>query len=168
MNRFVNWLAKVVNMSITIHATNLYVTNAATVNVTGAENVHLQNPADPRVDEILSTVTEANEGIRRLSVTSQELTDLLNKVDQTTNHTAENVQVIAETSQKISTEVDAFIAAHPAGTTITEEGVEQLKTIAARSQATSDAADAQVTFLKAIAAKGEPVVPEPAPTPVIS
>lgn len=112
-------------------------------------------------------LAQALERLKDIQMTQQELSDVLNNIDTTTNHTAANVQIIADVDQKISEEIDAFLAAVPVGTVITEAQVTQLKGIAGRAQQTSDAGDAQVAVLKAIAAKGEPVVPTPAPTPVI-
>lgn len=100
-------------------------------------------------------------------MTQSELTDLLNKIDTTTNKTAANVQTIADVDQKISDEIDAFLAAVPVGTVLTDAMAAQLQALADRAQATSDASDAQVAVLQAIAAKGAPVVPPPPPPPAI-
>ncbi len=113
--------------------------------------------------EIIHQLTTANAALRTIIMTQQEVTDLLNKIDNTTNHTAANIQTIADTDQKISDEIDAFLASAPAGTTLTDAQVTQLQDIADRAQKTRDAADAQVAVLKAIAAKGAPTVPPPPP-----
>mgnify|MGYP001182184498 CR=1 FL=1 len=96
-------------------------------------------------------------------MTDVELKALLDKIDTTTNKTAANVQTIADVDQQISNEIDAFLAAVPAGTVLTDANVAQLQALADRAQATSDASDAQVAVLQAIAAKGAPTVPPPPP-----
>jgi folate-dependent phosphoribosylglycinamide formyltransferase PurN len=100
-------------------------------------------------------------------MTQQEVQDLLNKVDATTSKIGSNVQTIADVDQKISDEIDAFLAANPAGTVLTDAMVTQLQAHADTLQKSSDASDAQVAVLQAIAAKGAPVVPPPPPPPVV-
>ncbi len=87
----------------------------------------------------------------------------LAKIDMATTKIAENVALIATTDQKISDEIDAFLAANPVGTVITDAQVEQLGALAERAQAASDASTQQVEVLKAIATKGEG---NPVPVPV--
>jgi len=103
--------------------------------------------------------------VDKIMLTQQETTDLLNKIDATTNATADNVSTIAQVDQQISDEIDAFLKANPAGTTLTDAQVAQLQSLADRAQKTSDASTAQVSVLKAIAAKGAPVTPPPPPPP---
>jgi ABC-type transporter Mla subunit MlaD len=95
-----------------------------------------------------------------------DIDQVLQKIDAATTKTAANLQIIADTDQKISDEIDAFLAAAPAGTVLTDAQATQLQSLADRLQANSDATDAQVPVLQAIAAKGagNPVpVPPPAP-----
>jgi ABC-type transporter Mla subunit MlaD len=137
------------------------------------ENLHLhvtvQNAVvEPdKLDEILTQLTNVRQDIKEfrdaMKLTDQELTDLLNGIDKTTNHTADNVQAIANVTQTIKTEIDGFIASAPAGTVLSDAQVAQLQGIAAKAQAASDAGDAQVAVLQAVAAEGQPVVPAPPP-----
>lgn len=127
-------------------------------------HVHISHEYDP---EIVRLLTEIKHDVKEIRVTQQEMDIVLGKIDTTTNHTAQNVQTIADIDQRISDEMDAFIAANPAGTVLTDAQVAQLQGFADRTQATSDASDAQVAVLLAIAAKGAPVVPTPAPPPNI-
>lgn len=113
--------------------------------------------------EIINKLTHLERKVDILIMTEQEVTDLLNKIDTTTNHTADNIQAIADVDQKISDEIDAFLAKVPVGTVLTDAQVAQLKSIADKAQATSDAGDSQVAVLQAIAAKGAPTVPPPPP-----
>jgi hypothetical protein len=137
------------------------------------ENLHLhvtvQND-EPKLAEILTQLAGVRKDIKEfrdaMKLTDQELTDLLNGIDKTTNHTADNVATIATASAAIKTEMDAFIAAAPAGTTLSDAQVEQLQSLATRSQQISDAADAQVAVLQGVAAEGQPVVTPP-PAPVV-
>jgi hypothetical protein len=142
------------------------------------ENLHLHITVQNAVvepdksDEILTQLANVRQDIKEfrdaMKLTDQELTDLLTGIDTTTNHTADNVQKIADVTQTIKTEVDAFVAAAPAGTVLSDAQVVQLKGIATKLQAASDAGDAQVTTLQAIAAEGQPVVPAPPPPVAIA
>ncbi len=125
-----------------------------------------QNP--PGNSEVLQRLTQIQTTLGEIKVTQQEMDALLGKIDTTTNHIADNVQTIGTVDQKISDEIDAFIAANPAGTVLTDAQVAQLQSFADRTQATSDASDAQVAVLQAIAAKGAPVVPPPPPAPLVA
>lgn len=127
-------------------------------------NIHITQDADPIV---LQRLTQIQTTLGEIKVTQQEMDALLGKIDTTTNKLATNIQTIADVDQKISDEIDAFLAATPVGTALTDAQVAQLQSIADRAQATSDASDAQVAVLQAIAAKGAPVVPPPPPPPVV-
>ena len=117
--------------------------------------------------QLLNLVNQNQTTLGEIKVTQQEMDALLGKIDTTTNKLAANIQTIADTDQKISDEIDAFLAAVPAGTTLTDAQVAQLQANADKAQATSDASDAQVAVLQAIAAKGAPVVPPPPPPPSV-
>lgn len=139
------------------------------------ENLHLhvvvQNVSDePKLTDILTQLAGVRKDIKEfraaMKLTDQELTDLLTKIDTTTNHTADNITTIATAAGTIKTELEAFITATPVGTALTDAQVSQLQGIATRGQAVSDAADAQVAVLKGIALEGQPVVTPP-PAPVV-
>ncbi len=118
----------------------------------------------------LATKSDLMEMEKRIMAGQEQLAAALGKIDTATTKIAENISIIAETDKKISDEIDAFLAANPVGTVMTDAQVEQLGALAERAQAASDASSAQVEVLKAIATKGEtnPVpVPVPAP-PVIA
>lgn len=138
-----------------------------TVNLTITSPITVQIADHDKIGEILALLQHIDRKVDKIIMTQQELTDLLNKIDTTTNHTASNVQAIADVDQKISNEIDAFIAANPIGTVISDTQVAQLQSLADRAQTTSDASDAQVAVLQAIAAKGAPVVPPPPPPPAV-
>lgn len=133
--------------------------------------VYLTIQADKQTTESLAAITarldRIQQKVEKLIMTDAELKTLLQKLDDTTNHIAANTTVIADETQKISTEIDAFIAAKPVGTVLTDADVALLQGLGARTQAASDASDAQVAALTAIAAKGAPVVPPPPPAPVL-
>ena len=123
--------------------------------------------ASSKLDHVLTALANIQQSLKELKMTDAEIAALLGRVDQTTNKLAANVQTIADVDQKISDEIDAFLKAVPAGTVLTDAQVAQLSGFADRLQATSDASDAQVTVLQAIAAKGQPQVPPPPPPPQI-
>jgi len=124
-----------------------------------------------------ATKHDLEEMEKRIMLTQQELTDLLTKVDTTTSKIGENVVAIATAQQDeandiqtISNEIDAFLAAVPPGTVLTQAQADQLQALADKLQTSSDNSDkavlalqAQGPVLKAIAAKGAPVVPPPPP-----
>lgn len=119
---------------------------------------------------VLAALQSLQEGQRKLLMNDQETAALLKKLDDSTNVLAANQQIIADTDQAISDEMDAFIAAvkaAPAGTVLTDAQVTQLQTLADKVQATSNASDSQVAVLQAIASKGvaNPVPVTPAPLP---
>ena len=103
--------------------------------------------------------------VDQIIMTDAELKTLLTKVDDTTNKLATNVQAIADVDQKISDEIDALL--NQPGNQLTPDVAAQLQGFADRLQATSDASDAQVAVLQAIATKGAPVVPPPPPPPPV-
>lgn len=117
--------------------------------------------------EIITRLTTIEGKINDMILTEAQLDDLLTKIDGTTNATATNVSAIATADQKISDEIDAFVLATPAGTTLTDAQVAKLQAIADRAQLTSDASTAQVSILQAIAAKGAPAAPPPPPPVVV-
>lgn len=107
---------------------------------------------------------------------------LLTKIDTTTTHIGGNitslssvVQAEADTVQTVSDEFDALIALIAANSNIPQSITDAAQALADKLQASSDTSDlvvgalnAQATALTAIAAKGQPVVPTPPPTPVIT
>jgi phosphoenolpyruvate carboxylase len=139
------------------------------------ENLHVHVTVQSAVveptqgDEILTQLANVRQDIKEfrqaMKLTDQELTELLDGIDKATNQTAENVQTIATVSTTIKSEMDAFIAAAPAGTVLSDAQVSQLQGFSTKLQAAADAGLAQVDTLKAIAAEGQPVVPA-VPPPV--
>lgn len=118
------------------------------------------------LSSIITTLATINTKLDKIMLTQADFDILLGKVDTTTNKIAANVQLIADTDQVISDEIDKFLAATPVGTVLTQEQADKLQAAADKLQASSDASDTQVNVLKAIAAKGAPVVPPP-PTTVL-
>jgi len=105
--------------------------------------------------------------VDKLIMGQAEIEAALAKIDAATNKLATNVQAIADTDQKISDEIDAFLANVPVGTVLTDAQAAKLQSLADLAQTTSDASDAQVAVLQAIAAKGAVnPVPIPVPPPV--
>lgn len=118
--------------------------------------------------KILAKLNEIEGKVDKINVTEQQLADLLNKLDTTTNKIAANVATIATVDAQISSEIDAFLQNTPAGTVLTDAMSAQLADIGDRAQAASDASDAQVSVLQAIAAKGSPTVPTAPPLVTIT
>jgi uncharacterized phage infection (PIP) family protein YhgE len=145
-------------------------TTTITVQVDNNPPVTVVIAESAKLDDILTQLANVREDIKEfrdtMQLTAQEITDLLNGIDTTTNAAAANVQTIATASAAIKTEMDAFVAAAPAGTVLTDAQVTQLQNIAVRAQAISDGSTAQVAVLQGVAAEGQPVTP-PAPTPVV-
>lgn len=110
-----------------------------------------------KLDKIMAAIDDANAALA--------------KIDAATTKIATNIQTEAAVIQTISDELDALVAAGP-GQGIPAEFLTKLTAVANGAQASSDALDAQVPVLQAIAAKGatNPVPvpvppPSPAPTP---
>jgi hypothetical protein len=82
----------------------------------------------------------------------------LDKIDAATTKAAGNIQILADTDQAISNEFDALNAALAAalanGTGVTQALVDQAAALGSKSQGVSDALDAMVPALQAIASKG--------------
>ncbi len=135
----------------------------------GSYQVNLQHTIDaPKLAEILTQLANVRQDIKEfrdaMKLTDQELTDLLNGIDTTTNATATNVATIGTAAGTIKTELEGLIAAAPAGTALTDSQVTQLQGFATKLQGLSDASLQQATTLQAIAAEGAPVVPAPPAT----
>lgn len=139
------------------------------------ENLHMHvtvhNIVEPeRFNEILTQLADVRKDIKEfriaMKLTDQELKDLLEGLDASTNQTATNVQTISDVTLTIKTEMDTFIESN-AGTTLDDAKVTQLQGIAARAKAAADAGVAQVSVLQAVAAEGQPVTPPPPPPVVI-
>lgn len=112
---------------------------------------------------ILHQLADIKTTLGELKMTDAEAKVLLDKIDASTNATAANLAQVAIVDQKISDEIDAFLAAVPVGTALSQENADHLAALATSAQSTADASTAAVTTLQAIAAKGQPVVPPPAP-----
>ncbi len=98
--------------------------------------------------------------------TEQQVIDALNKIDAATTKIGGNVQIVADTLQVVSKEVDDLEAALKAAG-VSDALVSQAASLGDKVQAASDSLDAQVPVLQAIAAKGtvNPVPVEPPPPP---
>lgn len=91
----------------------------------------------------------------------------LDLIDVATTKAAGNIQILADTDQHISDEFDALVLAlkdaQANGTGVTQALIDQATAGADKSQAVSDALDAMVPALAAIASKG---IQEPVPVPI--
>lgn len=105
----------------------------------------------------------------KIMATEQQVLDALGKIDTATSKIATNLQTESTVLQTVSDEIDALkTALSNAG--VSQNLIDTATALQAKVQASSDALDAQVPVLQAIAAKGvlNPVpVPPPAPTPVV-
>jgi hypothetical protein len=116
----------------------------------------------------MQTLAQIQTELQEIKQMAVDMNKVLSDIDAVTNKLAVNVQAIADTDQKIATEMAALLKAVPAGTTLTDAQVTELQGFVTRLQATSDASDAQVTVLKGIAASGAPVVPAAPPLPAVA
>lgn len=114
-----------------------------------------------RIEHKLDTIIDKEN---QIMATEAEVQLALQKIDDATTKTAANVQVIADLDQQISNEVDQLLAAAQAAG-VSQAILDRITSIGAKAQASSDALDAQVPVLQAIAAKGvvNPVPVEPPP-----
>lgn len=117
--------------------------------------------------QITTGIQALTEGQKKIMATEQQITDALTKIDAATTKIAGNVGTVATTLQTVSDEMDALEKAL-ASAGVSDALVAQASSLGDRVQAASDALDAQVPVLQAIATKGaaNPVpVPPPAPPP---
>jgi len=129
-------------------------------------------PHDARLDQVLTLVNQIKGDTTKIMANEQQVIDALQKIDAATTKTGGNIQIIADTLQVVSKEVDDLeTALKNAG--VSDTLVSQATSLGDRVQAASDALDAQVPVLQAIAAKGvvnpvpvEPPPPPPPPPPV--
>ncbi len=98
---------------------------------------------------------------------NEQIQAALDKIDVATNKIATNVQSNANVIQTISDELDALVAKLMTSTGVDPALVQKAQNLADRAQTASDALDAQVPVLQAIAAKGvsNPVPINPTATP---
>lgn len=98
----------------------------------------------------------------------QQIVDALTTIDAATTKIAANQAAIAAIDQTVSDEVDTLVADLKAAlsgqTPISKATVDKAMATAAKAQAASDASDALVPVLQAIASKGV-VAPVPVPVP---
>lgn len=142
--------------------------------------VYVTISLDPKLQSLLENLGGGNQlqlsqisakldsiqiGVNKIIMTQGELDTLLQGIDTLTNSIATNVAAIATVDQKISQEIDAFLAAKPAGTVLTDAEVTQLQNMSANLKTSADASTAQVATLQAIAAKGSVILPPPPPPP---
>jgi predicted GTPase len=115
-----------------------------------------------------AVLARIEQKVDHIMATEQQVLDGLAKIDAATTKIAGNVQVVADVLQTVSTEVDALEAALLAAG-VSQGLVDQVSAIGDRAQAASDALDAQVPVLQAIAAKGviNPVPVAPPVTPTV-
>lgn len=126
-------------------------------------NVYHHDKPDGAVMDLLNTIK--NQGDKIMAAQDDALA-ALNKIDDATTKQAAVIQAEADSLQKISDEIDTFIA--NAGTTVPPAVLAGLQAQADKAQAISDSLDAQAAFSAAIATKGTstPVpLPVPPPTP---
>lgn len=145
-------------------------TTIITVQVDQGPPVTVTIAESAKLDEILTQLATVRQDIKdfrtAMQLTEQQLQDLLDSIDKTTNATAANLTTIGTTAAQIKTEIDGFIANPPGGTPLNDAQVAQLQSLAARAQALSDGSTAQAAVLTAVAAEGQPVTPPP-PAPVV-
>jgi methylaspartate ammonia-lyase len=116
--------------------------------------------------------TDTDEMLKRLErkvdtiiMNEQKVIESLAKIDSATTRIGSNVQVVADGLQTVSGEVDALQEAlKNAG--VSQSLVDQAAAIGNRVQAASDALDAQVPVLTAIASKGHTGDPVPVAPPL--
>jgi len=136
---------------------------AANVTVSLQPQLDRQQMQLNRIEAKLDT---ANQGIEKIMADEAVVIEALTKIDAATTKIAGNVQTIATLDQTVSDEMDALIAGMKAQG-VSQALIDQATATSAKAQAASDASDALVPVLQAIAAKGvQNPVPVPVPAPV--
>lgn len=138
-----------------------------------------EGPSSQQYGEILQQLRSLNIKVEEIKHMDQETQNVLNKIDTSTTKIGANVgiiatntQTIANTDQVISDELDALIVKLTALGNTPPDVLQALQKQADNLQKNSDASDAavvalqaQIPVLEAIAAKGQPTVPDAPPAP---
>jgi small-conductance mechanosensitive channel len=104
------------------------------------------------------------KGVQTVMATESQIASVLNQIDATTNGIAANLTTVASVTTTISTEVDALVTAlDNAG--VSQALLDQATALGTKAAAASDALNAQIPVLNAIAAKGVLAPPPPPPPP---
>lgn len=126
-------------------------------------HIHIDGQRDAQVLDLLKVI---GQKVDQIIMTEADFKVILDRVDTTTNHIADNTQVISTAITTVGTEVDALVAAQQAAG-VSQAIVDQTTALGTRLDAIGTAADAQIAALQAIAAKGSTTVPTPPPTPTL-
>lgn len=132
----------------------------------GDDTRHLLKKILHEVRNTNQRLERVEQGVTKIMATEQQVVDALNKIDAATTKVATNLTVVAQVTQTISDEMDALeTALQNAG--VPQALVDQASALGDRAQAASDALDAQVPVLQAIATKGV-INPVPVTPPVVT
>lgn len=111
----------------------------------------------------LATKQDLHEMEKRIMATQADIIAALTAIDTATTAIANSIASESGVIQTISDEVNALVAAVPAGTVITDDQITQLQSLASRAQDAANSLTAQVPVLQGIASKG---AANPVPVPV--
>lgn len=135
------------------------------------KGIFLQAIADAKAqrESNLTALNRIEQKVDRIIMDNKLITDALDKIDAATTKIAANEQIVADSLQTVSSEIDEFKKAlADAGTS--PALIAKAESLGTRVQAASDFLDSQVPVLQGIAAKGhtDPVpVPVPPPPPAV-
>jgi hypothetical protein len=115
--------------------------------------------------QLLSIANQNTQTLKEIKMTDQEVSDLLDQVNTTTNGIAARQTADSTTLGTVKTELEALLAAPPSVSGLSAETSAKLQAMATTIGTLKSNADANSTVLEAIAAEGQPVVPPPPPPP---
>lgn len=127
--------------------------------------IHSQPPAtDPAIAALAAQVSDVQQKLKELKVTDQEVSDLLDQVNKTTNGIAANQAADAKVIQTVKTELEALIA-QGSQLGLSQATSDKLTAMAASLTPVLQNSSINNDLLNKIAAEGAPVVPPPPPAP---
>jgi hypothetical protein len=154
-----------IGISLSLDSATLVALKAMLVQALAGLATH-PNPQQAQLDRMEAKLDGLNGKVEQILMDEAIVAAALTKIDAATTNIAKNVTAIATLDQQVSNELDAFIAAAKTQG-VSQALIDQVTATAAKAQAASDAGDALIPPLQAIAAKGvQNPVPVPVPAPV--
>jgi ABC-type transporter Mla subunit MlaD len=125
---------------------------------------HSDDATQQLLNKLLFLATQNQTLLKELKVTDQQVSDLLDQVNATTNGIAAIQTADSTTLGTVKTELEALLA-NPTVNGISDATAAKLQTLATAIGGVKTNSDNNATLLNAIAAEGAPVVPPPPPPP---
>lgn len=120
---------------------------------------------EQQLKELLNIAKEHTQILKEIKMTDQEVNDLLDQVNTTTNAIAVRQTADSTTLGTVKTELEALLATQGQPGGISDATAQKLQAMKTAVEGLKTNADTNSDVLTAIAAEGQPVVPQPPPPP---